>query len=680
MPHVLAILTLAAVLIASACVATTALPQATSRAMLQQRTAIAGGSEALATGAQVEPCAMGDPSCRAGTNEWADGTRCCPTGSMLSLDIQQSNSDATMSSKCIVNGFYPLKKCTKNFKPQLSTTVSPAPKPSGSAAPATSSATSTGKYAACKIGVNDATCAGGDRANGFCCPRGIQLKSRFVASERQGWCAKNPRCSADGFPACKVRVNDKTCFSTPGGEFGNGFCCPKGNRLKTQASGGFCEFDPQCAVDGFRACRVGVDDQTCAGGESSNGFCCPKGVALKTQGKPGTIELEMEGFCRTNPRCAKAAKKNKKAAEAAAKKKAAATAAITSHGAVKERTVPACRVGDSACDLEGDVNGFCCPEGTIMGGASIEDDMINGKSVQKVVLKCIGTKRCADDADEDEDEDEPEKETATIWGPAAPGFDPDTAPVPENQFAPCLRGDSACPSGSTAQHCCPNGAKLQINLGSAALSGRKYNSMGCLRTPGHKCNGDSAQADARAAAAKAVAEAAKAAAEATKAAAKAPNNAKARAAAKAARAAARAAAKASKAATQKAKQKLSAKTPGTSPAGSSNAHAGYAGTSVIFSSPGCTGKVIKTTGFTVGQCIRGEHGGSTKANRCSVGGTWEFTSFSDSECKQVATQVAATGADKACTSGQIGTSTRITCKPNPGLFKKVFIKLGLMKG
>jgi len=407
MPRALAILTLAAVLIASACAATTALPQAISRAMLQQRTAIAGGSEALATGTQVEPCAMGNPSCTAGANQWADGTRCCPTGSMLSLNFQQSNLDATMGSKCIVDGFYPLKKCTKNFKPQ--------PKPSGSAAPApkvnnapkshtaeaaklgvagtrdspilvdgpvpwcakadracgadrkdserccpigsrianklnkstkkweescqhvsdkvslrkckkrspvgsaatgkaattssaivraTASAPSRGKYAACKIGVNDATCAGGDRANGFCCPRGIQLKSRFIASERQGWCAKNPRCSTDGFPACKVRVNDKTCFTTPGGNFGNDFCCPEGNRLKTQASGGFCEFDPQCAVDGFRACRVGVDDQTCAGGESSNGFCCPKGIALKTQGKPGTIELEMEGFCQTNPRCA----------------------------------------------------------------------------------------------------------------------------------------------------------------------------------------------------------------------------------------------------------------------------------------------------------------------------------------------------------------------------------------
>ena len=350
MPRALAILTLAAVLIASACATTTALPQATSRAMLQQRTAIAGGSEALATGAQVEPCAMGDPSCTAGANQWADGTKCCPTGSMLSLNFQQSNLDATMGSKCIVDGFYPLKKCTKNFKSQ--------PKPSGSAAPApkvnnapkshtagaaksgvagsaatgkaattssaivrtTSSATSTGKYAACKIGVNDATCAGGDRANGFCCPRGIQLKSRFVASKHQGWCTKNPRCSTDGFPACKVRVNDKTCFATPGGNFGNDFCCPEGNRLKTQASGGFCEFDPQCAVDGFRACRVGVDDQTYAGGESSNGFCCPKGIALKTQGKPGTIELEMEGFCQTNPRCAKAAKKKNKAAEAAAEK------------------------------------------------------------------------------------------------------------------------------------------------------------------------------------------------------------------------------------------------------------------------------------------------------------------------------------------------------------------------
>jgi hypothetical protein len=349
-------------------------------------------------------------------------------------------------------------------------------------------------------------------------------------------------------------------------------------------------------------------------------------------------------------------------------------AAVASH--VKEPTVPACRVGDSACDPDDDVGGYCCPEGTITGGSSIEDVMINGKSVQRAVVKCIGTKRCADDADEDE----PEKETATIWGPAAPGFDPDTAPVPEGQFAPCLRGDSACSPGSTAKHCCPNGAHLKINLGSAALSGRKYNSMGCLSTPGQKCNGDSAQADARAAAAKAAAEAAKAAA-------KAPNSATARAAAKAARAAARAAAKASRAATQKAKQSANTATnksadapTGAAPAAASSANAGYAGTSVIFSGPGCTGKAIKTTSFTVGQCIRGERGGSTKANRCTVDGSWEFTSFSDSECKQVATQVAATGADKACTSGQTGTSNRITCKPKPGFFKKIWMKLGLTKG
>ena len=153
------------------------------------------------------------------------------------------------------------------------------------------------------------------------------------------------------------------------------------------------------------------------------------------------------------------------------------------------------------------------------------------------------------------------------------------------------------------------------------------------------------------------------------------------------RAAARAAAKASRAATQKAKQsaktatnKSADATTGAAPAAASSANAGYAGTSVIFSSPGCTGKAIKTTSFTVGQCIRGERGGSTKANRCTVGGTWEFTSFSDSECKQVATKVAAAGADKACTAAQTGTSSRITCKPKPGFFKKIWIKLGLMKG
>jgi hypothetical protein len=38
--------------------------------------------------------------------------------------------------------------------------------------------------------------------------------------------------------------------------------------------------------------------------------------------------------------------------------------------------VPACRVGDSACDPEDDVNGYCCPEGTITGGSSIEDVML----------------------------------------------------------------------------------------------------------------------------------------------------------------------------------------------------------------------------------------------------------------------------------------------------------------
>ena len=40
-------------------------------------------------------------------------------------------------------------------------------------------------------------------------------------------------------------------------------------------------------------------------------------------------------------------------------------AAVASHGVVKEPTVPACRVGDSACNPEDDVNGYCCPEGTI---------------------------------------------------------------------------------------------------------------------------------------------------------------------------------------------------------------------------------------------------------------------------------------------------------------------------
>jgi hypothetical protein len=58
-------------------------------------------------------------------------------------------------------------------------------------------------------------------------------------------------------------------------------------------------------------------------------------------------------------------------------------AAVASHGVVKEPTVPACRVGDSACDPEDDVNGYCCPEGTITGGSSIENVCVSSLGSSK---------------------------------------------------------------------------------------------------------------------------------------------------------------------------------------------------------------------------------------------------------------------------------------------------------
>jgi hypothetical protein len=298
---------------------------------------------------------------------------------------------------------------------------------------------------------------------------------------------------------------------------------------------------------------------------------------------------------------------------------------------VKENTVPACRVGDSACDPEDDVNGYCCPEGTITGGSSIEDVMINGKSVQKTVLKCIGTKRCADDSGEDAPKEAPSDET------------------PSSEIEPCLAGDKACGDSATFPYatdnfglaygpkvdaCCPENTSLSQRLHNTAVS------LTCQGAASSRCAGQKGalkkalkkKVDAKVAKKKKAA----AAAEKAKADAKSLKEKAAADARKAAQSKAAADA-ASKIASAKVAAAKSTAANQPAAAAASSAHAGYAGTSVIFSGPGCTGKAIKTTSFTVGQCIRGERGGSTKANRCSVGGTWEFTSFSDSECKQVAT-------------------------------------------
>jgi hypothetical protein len=155
-------------------------------------------------------------------------------------------------------------------------------------------------------------------------------------------------------------------------------------------------------------------------------------------------------------------------------------AAVASHAVVKEPTFPACRVGDSACDPEDDVNGYCCPEGTITSSSSIEDVMINGKSVQKTVLKCIGTKRCADDSGEDAPKEAPSDET------------------PSSEIEPCLAGDKACGGSATFSYatdnfglaygpkvdaCCPQNTNRVQRLHNTAVS------LTCQGAASSKCAG-----------------------------------------------------------------------------------------------------------------------------------------------------------------------------------------------
>ena len=264
-------------------------------------------------------------------------------------------------------------------------------------------------------------------------------------------------------------------------------------------------------------------------------------------------------------------------------------AAVASH--VKEPTVPACRVGDSACDPDDDVGGYCCPEGTITGGSSIEDNMINGKSVRKTVLKCIGTKRCAGDSDEDASKEAP----------------PDVAPASTSEIEPCLAGDKACGDSETFSYatdnfglaygpkvdaCCPQNTNRVQRLHNTAVR------LTCQGAASSKCAGPKGalkkalkkKVDAKAA--KKKKKAAEAAAEKAKAAAKALKEKAAADAQKAAQSKTAADAASKLASAKVAAAKSTAANQPTS------AHAGYAGTSVIFSGPGCTGKAIKTTSFT----------------------------------------------------------------------------------
>jgi len=162
-----------------------------------------------------------------------------------------------------------------------------------------------------------------------------------------------------------------------------------------------------------------------------------------------------------------------------------ALVAPTAAAAHKDATFPACTTGDMACTPAQRKNTVCCPDGGKMrmqGG--ISEATCSGPK------KCKGVKPTAP------------KPASTAASATKPGSsaslqpDSDTAPVPANQFAACLTGDSACAKESyPGKYCCPFGVKYTINLDSGKLSGRKYNSVGCPITPGKKCNGDSTNPD-----------------------------------------------------------------------------------------------------------------------------------------------------------------------------------------